>query len=184
MKHGRDASLTPTLMYSRYAGPVASVATGPNQSPPTTSEPARIDSVETEEGWKKVERKQGKGNAGEDGRACWRRSNLDRYIPGRGCERHRLHWLGGLATPSRRYTCPQKRGRSNNGNSDPFLPRQQDEREGVFCLVLLFFLFFCFCLCRLQVEEQGGEAGLVSWRRPGGSKNAFICICHDRKVIA
>jgi hypothetical protein len=61
MKHGRDASLTPTLMYSRYAGPVASVATRPNQPPPTTSEPARIDSVETEEGWKKVERKKGNG---------------------------------------------------------------------------------------------------------------------------
>jgi hypothetical protein len=69
------------------------------------------------------EKEERERKAGEDGRACWRRSNLDRYIPGRGCERHRLNWLGGLATPSRRYTGPQKRGRSNKGNSDPFLPR-------------------------------------------------------------
>jgi hypothetical protein len=48
-------------MHSKHAGPVASVTTEPTQPPPTTSEPPRVDSVETEEGWKKVERKRWKG---------------------------------------------------------------------------------------------------------------------------
>jgi hypothetical protein len=60
-KQARDTSPTPTLMHSKHAGPVASVTTGPTQPPPTTSEPPRVDSVETEEGWKKVERKRWKG---------------------------------------------------------------------------------------------------------------------------
>jgi regulator of replication initiation timing len=58
-KQARDTSPTPTLMHSKHAGP--SVATGPTQPPPTTSQPPRVDSVETEEGWKKVERKRWKG---------------------------------------------------------------------------------------------------------------------------
>jgi hypothetical protein len=48
-------------MHSKHAEPVASVTTGPTQPPPATSEPPRVDSVETEEGWKKVERKRWKG---------------------------------------------------------------------------------------------------------------------------
>jgi hypothetical protein len=48
-------------MHSKHAGPVASVTTGPTQPPPTTSEPPHVDSVETEEGWKKVERKRWRG---------------------------------------------------------------------------------------------------------------------------
>jgi hypothetical protein len=43
-------------MHSKHAEP--SVATEPIQPPPTTSDPPRR---ETEEGWKKVERKRGKG---------------------------------------------------------------------------------------------------------------------------
>jgi hypothetical protein len=58
-KNVRKASPTHTLMHSKHAGP--SVTTEPIQPPPRTSEPPRIDSVETEEGWKKVERKGGKG---------------------------------------------------------------------------------------------------------------------------
>jgi hypothetical protein len=60
-KQARDTSPTPTLMHSKHAGPVASVTTGPTQPPPPTSEPPCVDSVETEEGWKKVERKRWKG---------------------------------------------------------------------------------------------------------------------------
>jgi hypothetical protein len=47
-------------MHTNHAGPVASLTTGPTQPPPT-SEPPRVDSVETEEGWKKVEKKRWKG---------------------------------------------------------------------------------------------------------------------------
>jgi hypothetical protein len=46
-------------MLSKYAGP--SVTTGPTQPPLTTSEPPRVDSVHSGEGWKKVERKRWKG---------------------------------------------------------------------------------------------------------------------------
>jgi hypothetical protein len=55
-KQVRDTSPTPTLMHSKHAGP--SVTTVPAQPPPTTAVPPRGD---TEEGWKKVERRKGKG---------------------------------------------------------------------------------------------------------------------------
>jgi hypothetical protein len=55
-KHVWDTSPTHCLKHSKHAGP--SVTTGPIQPPPTASEPPRGD---TEEGWKKVERKRGKG---------------------------------------------------------------------------------------------------------------------------
>jgi regulator of replication initiation timing len=54
-KQVRHTSPTPTLMHSKHAGP--SVTTVPVQPPPTTADPPRGD---TEEGWKKVERRKGK----------------------------------------------------------------------------------------------------------------------------
>jgi hypothetical protein len=51
----------PTLMHSTHAGAVASLTSRPTQPSPTKSEPSRVDSVETEEGWKKVEGKRWKG---------------------------------------------------------------------------------------------------------------------------
>jgi hypothetical protein len=51
----------PTLMHSKHVGPVASVTSRLTQPSPTTLEPSGVDSVETEEGWKKVEGKRWKG---------------------------------------------------------------------------------------------------------------------------
>jgi hypothetical protein len=106
-------------MHSKHAGP--SVTTGPTQPPPTTSEPPRVDSVETEEGWKKVERKRWKGKREKKvgpagGVPTW--ADIAR---GGGVSVNVFIGGGALATPSRRHAGPQARGRSNEGSSDPLL---------------------------------------------------------------
>jgi hypothetical protein len=156
-KQMRDTSPTHTLMHSKHAGPSTRVMTEPIQLPPTTPNPARLDSVETEEGWKKVERRKGKGkrekkvgNRSAGGVPTW--ADIAR---GRGVSVN--VFIGAGATPSRRHAGRQETGRrSSKGIRDPLLLlRWQDERK------------------------EGGEGEpwgcLERWLRPRGLDSDFLC---------
>jgi hypothetical protein len=104
-----------------------------------------------EEGGKEeVEREEG-----EEGGACWRRPNLGRYCPGRGCERQRLYWRGrwlhqAEGTPARR----QEEEATRAAATRFFFYSGMRGKES---FVLSCFVFALFLL----VLAPGGGAGEV-----------------------
>jgi hypothetical protein len=131
-------------MHSKHAEPVASVTTGPTQPPPATSEPPRVDSVETEEGWKKVERKRWKGK---------REKKVGTRSAGGVPTCAAIAQGGGVSVNVFIGAGAERGRRSSKGISDPLLLRWQDERkEWALLFVLRSVCFFC-----LRVEWGEGE---------------------------
>jgi hypothetical protein len=118
---------------------------------------------------------------GEEGGACWRRPNLGRHCPGRGCERQRLFWRGrwlhqAEGTPARR----QEEEATRAAATRFFFYSWMRGKES-----LLLLLFFCsFCLCRLQAEEQRGEASSAGQGQEAVKIPCiYVYICHDREAV-
>jgi hypothetical protein len=106
---------------------------------------------------------------GEEGRACWRRPNLGRYCPGRGCERQRLYWRGrwlrrAEGTPARR----QEEEATRAAATRFFLYSGMRGKES---FVLSCFSFFA-CVFACVGSRRRISAEIISWPRPGGGKNS------------
>jgi hypothetical protein len=140
-KQVRDTSPTPNLMHCQHEGQI--FTSGLPQLPPTTSEPPRVDPVETEQAWKKLERKRWKGNREKKVRnhAAGVLTWVD--IARQECEGQRLYWRGRWLHQAEGTPTAREEEEATRETETRFFFYS---RAGGWVLSCLSFLFFSFCL--------------------------------------